>query len=163
MGSEKVTWSEKVVITPPVHMFQPSGVLYESYDNFMPSNFISGFKLEIQCLLAKMPWKYVSHYGWLTKKILVSWIVICTQKCFERRFALLALLIVFHSIILLLITFQFISLLIPFSKQLLKNDYFEKWCVEQTVSLPFKIGHQKHFSMLLYSYPWPKCTPYAVF
>ena len=59
-------------------MFQSNGVVYESYDNFMPGNLISGFKLEIQCPLAKMLWKYVSHYIWLTKKILVSWIVIRT-------------------------------------------------------------------------------------
>ena len=58
--------------------FQSNGVLYESYDNFMPGNFISGFKSEIQYPLAKMPWKYVSHHGWPTKKILVSWIVIRT-------------------------------------------------------------------------------------
>ena len=40
----------------------------------------SGFKLEIQCPLAKMCWKNVSHNGWPTKKMLVSWIVICTSK-----------------------------------------------------------------------------------
>ena len=57
-------------------MFQSNGVLYENYDKLMPGNLVSGFKLEIQCPLAKMPWKYVSHYGWPTKKILVSWIVI---------------------------------------------------------------------------------------
>ena len=61
-----------------VAKFQSNGVFYESYANFMPGNFISGFKSEIQCLLAKMPWKYVSHYGGPTKKILVSWIVIRT-------------------------------------------------------------------------------------
>ena len=52
-------------------MFQSKGVFYESYDNFMPGNFICGFKLEIQYPLVKMPWKYVSHYGWPMKKILV--------------------------------------------------------------------------------------------
>ena len=36
-----------VVIMPPVPIFQSSGVLYESYDNFMPGNFISRFKLQI--------------------------------------------------------------------------------------------------------------------
>ena len=25
--------------------------------------------------------------------------------------------------------------------------------------ITFKIGHRKHFSMLFFSYPWPKCTP----
>ena len=39
----------------------------------MPGYFISGLKLEIQYSLAKMPRKYVSHYDWPTKKILVSW------------------------------------------------------------------------------------------
>ena len=34
---------------------------------------ISEFKLEIQCPLAKMLWKNISHYGWPMKKILVSW------------------------------------------------------------------------------------------
>ena len=48
---------------PPVPMFQSNKVLYESYDNFMPGNFIKGFKLEIQFPLAKMLRKYVSHYG----------------------------------------------------------------------------------------------------
>ena len=52
-------------------MFQSNGVLYESYDNFMRGNLISEFKLEVQCPLVKIPWKYVSHYGWPTKKILV--------------------------------------------------------------------------------------------
>ena len=33
---------------------------------------ISWFKLEIQCPLAKIPGKNVSHHGWPTKKSLVS-------------------------------------------------------------------------------------------
>ena len=33
---------------------------------------ISGFELEIQCPLAKVSWKTVSHHGWPTKKILAS-------------------------------------------------------------------------------------------
>ena len=36
------------------------------------------------------------------------------------------LLIVFHYIVSLLIAFHFIALPIPFSKQLLKNQFFEK-------------------------------------
>ena len=107
---------EHVVITSPVPMFQSNRVLYERYDNFMPGNFISGFKLEIQYPLAKMPWKYVSHYdGWPTKKT-VSWIVIRTSKYFDSRFGLSALLIVFCCIISLLIAFHCIVLLIAFSK-----------------------------------------------
>ena len=39
---------------------------------------VSGFQLQIQCPLVKVSWKTVNHYGWLTKKILVSWIVIRT-------------------------------------------------------------------------------------
>ena len=53
-------------------MFQSNGVLHEGYGNFMPDNFIYRLKLEIKCPQAKLPWKYVSHYGWLTKKILVT-------------------------------------------------------------------------------------------
>ena len=36
-----------VVIMPPVPIFQCSGVLYESYDNSIPGNFISRYKLQI--------------------------------------------------------------------------------------------------------------------
>ena len=87
---------------------------------------ISRFKLEIQCSPRKIPWKNVSHYGWPTKKILVFGIVIRNQKCFERRLALSALLIVFHYIIWLLIAFHFIALLIVFSKRLLENDFLKE-------------------------------------
>ena len=56
-------------------MFQSSGFLYGSYNNFM-SNELSEFRLEFPCLLAKMHWK--DRYDWPTKKNLVSWIVIRT-------------------------------------------------------------------------------------
>ena len=75
---------------------------------------ILGFKLEIQRPLAKISRKMSATMA--TTKILVFWIVIRTQKCFVRRSALSALLIVFHCIIWLLIAFHFIALLIELSK-----------------------------------------------
>ena len=124
----------------------------------MPGNFISGFKLEIQWPLAKMPWKYGSHYGWPTKKILVFWTVIHVKKCLEKRFALSALLLVFHCIISLLIAFHFIVLLIAFSKYLLKNNFFKKIMFRTNRFITIQNWPPKTFC-LFFSYPRPKCTP----
>ena len=61
---------------------------------------ISGFKLEIQCpLTKKTPEKILATMTDRRRKFFVFQIVIRTQKCFERIFALSALLIVFHCII----------------------------------------------------------------
>ena len=90
--------------------------LSKNYDNFMPAAYL---RVQIRNSMPsrkKSLWKNFSHHGWPSMKILVFWIVIRTQKCFERRFTLSALLIVFHCVIWLLITFQFTALPIAFSK-----------------------------------------------
>ena len=112
LRSVKVTWPS--CHHAPVGLHCSNGS--KSYDNFMPATCL---RVQIRNSMPsrkKSPWKNVSHHGWQTKKYLVFWIVISTQKCFERRFALSALLIVFHCIIWLLIAFHFIALLIAFSK-----------------------------------------------
>ena len=100
----------------PVGLHWPNRVLSKSYDNFMPATFL---RVQIRNSMPsrkKSPWKNISHHGYPTKKVLVFSIVIRTQKCIERRFALSALLIVFHCIIWLLIPFHFTALPIAFSK-----------------------------------------------
>ena len=74
------------------------GVLSKSYDNFMPAAYL---RVQIRNSMPsrkKSLWKNFSHHGWPPMKILVFWIVIRSQKCFERRFTLSALLIVFIAL-----------------------------------------------------------------
>ena len=127
LRSVKVTWPS--CHQAPVGLHWYNGVLSNNYDNFMPAAYL---RVQIRNSMPsrkKSPWKNVSHHGWQTKKYLVFWIVISTQKCFERRFALSALLIVFHCIIWLLIAFHFIALPITFSKQLLENYFLKEYNV----------------------------------
>ena len=85
----------------------------KSYDNFIPAAYL---RVQIRNSMSscKKALKKCQP-PWLADEEHFS-IVIRTQKCFERRFALSALLFVFHYIISWLIAFHFIVLLITFSK-----------------------------------------------